>query len=73
MDGESKLGHTSQTTIPGTIPCTPAGTVLCNRPDTNSVVDADISRYSIVGAVNSHTHMLLGIDSVVGAGIHRTG
>ena len=31
-NGESKLGHTSQTMIPGTIPYTPAGTILCNRP-----------------------------------------
>ena len=31
------------------------GTVLCNRPDTNSIVGADISLYSIVGAINSHT------------------
>ena len=43
--------HTSQTTIPGTIPCTPVGIVLHNRPDTNSFVGADICVYSIVGAV----------------------
>ena len=54
-NGESKSGRTSQTMIPGTIPCTPAGTVLCNRPDTNNIIGADISLYSIVGAVNSHT------------------
>ena len=75
MDGESKAGRTSQTTILGTIPCTPAGTVLYNRPDINSVVSADIFLYSIVGAVNSHTvrlpHMPLGTNSVVGAGIYR--
>ena len=41
--------------IPGTVPYTPAGTVLCNRPDTNSIVSADIFLYSIVGAVNSYT------------------
>ena len=34
MDGESKAGRTSQTSIPGTIPYTPAETVLCNLPDT---------------------------------------
>ena len=76
MDGESKARRTSQTMIPGTIPCTPTGTVLCNRLDTNSVVGADIFPYSIMGAINSHTvrlpHMPLGIDSVVGAGIYRT-
>ena len=33
----------------------PAGTVLGNRPNTNSIVGADISLYSIVGAMNSHT------------------
>ena len=32
----------------------PAGTVLCNHPDTNSIVGADIFLYSIVGVVNSH-------------------
>ena len=76
MNGESKPGRTSQTTIPGTIPCTPVGIVLYNRPDTNNIVGADISLYSIVGVVNSHTvrppHMLLFNDSVVGAGIYRT-
>ena len=53
-NGESKLGRISQTMISGTIPCTPAGTVLCNRPNTNSIVGADIYLYSVVGAVNSH-------------------
>ena len=70
MCGESRARCTSQTMIPGTIPCTHAGTVLCNRPDTNSIVGADISLYSIVGAGNSHT--ALDIDSVVGAEIYRT-
>jgi len=46
---ESNPGRVSQTTIPGTIPCTPAGTVLCNHPDTNNIVGADISLCSIVG------------------------
>jgi len=32
---------------PGTIPC---GTVLYNRPTTNSIVGADICLYSVVGA-----------------------
>ena len=35
----------------GTIPYTPAETVLHNRPDINSVVGADIYPYSIVGAI----------------------
>ena len=47
---KASQGAQSQTTIPGTIPCT----VLYNHPDTNSIVGADISFYSIVGAVNSH-------------------
>jgi hypothetical protein len=55
----------------------PAGIVLCNCPDTNSIVGADIFLYSIVGAVKrpygKPPHMPLGIDSVVGARIHRTG
>ena len=34
----------------GTIPCTPVETVLLNRPDTNSIVGADICVYSTVGA-----------------------
>ena len=56
MNGESKARRTSsQTTIPGTVPYTPAETILCNRPDTNSIVCADISLYSIMGAINSHT------------------
>ena len=76
MDRESNTGRTSQTSIPRTIPYTPAEIVLRNLPDTNSVVGADIFPYSIVGAINSHTvrlpHMPLGIDSVVGARIYRT-
>ena len=51
----------------GTIPCTPAGTVLHNRSDANSIVDADICAYSIVGAIglpyNKKPPMPLGIDS----------
>ena len=50
-----KLGRTSQTTLSGTIPRAPTETVLCNHPDTNSIVGADIYLYSVVGAVNSHT------------------
>ena len=61
-----------------TILCTPTGTVLHNRPDTNSmggtdicdysIVGADIYVYSIVGAVGAPIrqkapHMPLGIDS----------
>ena len=51
------------------------GIVLCNHPDTNSIVGADIFLYSIVGAINSHTvrpPMPLGTNSVVGAGFYRT-
>ena len=44
---EGKTGLTSQTTAPGTIPC---GTVLYNRPATNSIVGADSYIYNIVGA-----------------------
>ena len=54
-DGESKTGCTSQTMIPGTVPCTPVEIVLCNLPNTNSVVGTDIFPYSIVGVINSHT------------------
>ena len=46
------------------------------HPDTNSIVGADISFYSIVGAVKlpygEAPHMSLGIDSAVGAGFYRT-
>ena len=52
---KSNTRLTSQTMVPATIPCMPTGTVLCNRPNTNSIVGADISLYSIVGAINSHT------------------
>ena len=41
--------------VPGTVPYTLRGIVLCNRPDTNSIVGTDIFLYSIVGTVNSHT------------------
>ena len=47
--------RSSQTMILGTVPYTPVGTVLCNRPGTNNIVGADISLYSIVGTVNPHT------------------
>ena len=55
----------------------PAGTVLHNRPDTNSIVGADIYPYSIVGAVETPVrqkapHMPLGTNSVIGVGIHHT-
>jgi len=40
----------SQTTIPGPYP-TPTKTVLHDRPDTSSIVGADICVYSIVGVV----------------------
>ena len=49
--GERRRQCASQTTILGTIPCTPVGTVLHNRLDTNSIVGAAICVYSIVGAV----------------------
>ena len=45
-----KAAHESNRGI-GTIPYTPVGTVLDNRPDTNSIVGADIWPYSIVGAI----------------------
>ena len=54
----------------------PAGTVLCNHPDTNNIVGTDISLYSIVGAAKlpygKAPHMPLGNDSVVGARIYHT-
>ena len=75
-NGESKPGRTSQTKIPGTIPYTPTGIVLCNRPNTNSIIGIDIFLYSIVGVVKlpygKAPHVPLGIDSVVGAGIYLT-
>ena len=60
--GEPRRQRTSQTTIPGTIPCTPTRTVLHNRPNTNSIVGADIYVHltfysdinSIVGAYHHH-------------------
>ena len=60
--------------VPGTISCTPTGTVLYNHPDTNNIVGADIFLYSIVGAINygKAPHVPLGIDSVVGADIYHT-
>ena len=48
---EQRRQGTSQTMILGTIPCTPARTVLHDHPNTNSIVGADICVYSIVGAV----------------------
>ena len=55
------------------MPYTPIGTILCNRPDTNSIVGTGIFLYSIVGAINSHTvKPPTGINSVMGAGIYRT-
>ena len=49
--GERRRQRTKSNHDTGTIPCTPAGTVLLNRLDTNSIVGADICVYSIVGAV----------------------
>ena len=54
-NGESKARRSSQTMIPGRVPCTHVEIVFCNLPDTNSIVGTDIFLYSIVGAVNSHT------------------
>ena len=53
--GERRRQRTKSNHDTGTIPCMPAGTVLLNRPDTNSIVGADICVYSIVGTVGSHT------------------
>ena len=50
-NGESKAKRTSQTMVPGTVPCTPTEIALYNLPDTNSIVGADIFLYSIVGAI----------------------
>ena len=46
----------------------PTGTVLLNRPDTNSIVGVDICVYSIVGAIGlpygkKPPHIPLDIDS----------
>ena len=49
--GEQRRQCTSQTTIPGTIPCTPTRTVLHNRLDTYTIIGADICIYNIVGVV----------------------
>ena len=79
-DGESKAGRTSQTAIRGTVPCAPARqypATLLTQQNSNSIVGADIFPYSIVGTINSYMvrlpHMPLGINSVVGASIYRTG
>ena len=71
--------RTSQTAIPGTVPCAPARqypATLLARQNPNSIIGADFSPYSIVGTINSHTvrlpHMPLGINSVVGADINHT-
>ena len=76
--GERRKQRTKSKHGTRTIPCTPTGTVLHNRPDTNSmggtdicvysIVGADIYVYSIVGAVGAPVrqkgpHMPLGIDS----------
>ena len=59
----------------GTIPCMPAGTVLLNHPNTNSIVGADICVYSIVGAIGlphgkkPPTYLWA---SIVGARVHHT-
>ena len=59
----------------GTIPCTPTGTVLLNRPDKNSIVGTDICVYSIVGAIGlpygkkPPTYLWA---SIVGARVHHT-
>ena len=47
--GERKKQHTKSKHGTRTIPCTPAGTVLHNRPDTNSMGGTDICVYSIIG------------------------
>ena len=51
--GERKRQRISQTTIPGTIPYTPAGTVLHNRSDANNIVGANICAYSIAGTIRA--------------------
>ena len=65
----------SQNHDTGTITCTLAGTVLLNRPNTNSIVGADIYVYSIVGAIGlpygkkPPTYLWT---SIVGARVHHT-
>ena len=51
------------------------GTVLSNRPNTNSIVGADICVYSIIGAVGlpyGEKPPTCLWASIVGARIHRT-
>ena len=57
-NGESKVGRTSQTTIPGTVPYTPIEIVLYNLSGTTEPKQCcrrQYFPYSIVGAINSHT------------------
>ena len=73
--GEHRRQRISQTMIPGTIPYTPTGTVLHNRPDTNNIVGADICVYSIVGAIGlpyGKKPPTCLWASIVGARIHHT-
>ena len=49
--GERRRQRTKSNHDTGTIPCTPVGTVLHDRPNVSSIIGVDICIYSIVGAV----------------------
>ena len=49
--GERRRQRTKSNHDTRTIPCTPTEIVLHDRPDTNSIVGANICVYSIVGAI----------------------
>ena len=67
--GERRKQRTKSKHGTGTIPCTPAGTVLHNRPDTSSMKGSDICVYSIVGT-NIYVYNIVG---TVGAPIRQKG
>ena len=67
--GERRKRRTKSKHGTRTIPCMPAGTVLLNRPNTNSIVGTDICVYSIVGA-DIYVYSIVG---AVGAPIWQKG
>ena len=72
--GERRKQRTKSKHGTGTIPCTPAETVLHDHPDTSSIVGINICVYSIAGVVGlpygKRPPMPLGIDR--GTRIHHT-
>ena len=67
--GERRKQRTKSKHGTRTIPCMPAGTVLHNRPNTNSMGGTDICDYSIVGA-NIYVYSIIG---AAGAPIRQKG